>query len=478
MKKISILLLILCYLVLISPISAYSTEVETTEESIVSTEPVDQHNSAVNSGSYSLDALQPMIGSEKLSKNVKAAIVYESNSQTLLYAWNPDAQMYPASLVKIMTALVAIENASVDSLVTVNQSALDGLPADAMGADLSVNEVITLSDLLHCLLVGSANDAANVIAEHVGGNQNVFVQMMNDRAKQLGCTATYFTNPTGLHDDNQHTTARDIAKILDAAMKNEIFKEIFTKRDYLIPATNMSTERRITSSSSIQDNTSQLYYDSRVMGSRTGVTNDGRRCLAVAAESNGMSIVSIVMGAESIYQEDGYSAIRVGGYQETSLILDACLNGYKTAEIITENQTLRQIPVEGAKNHLVMGPNISLSTVLPEDMTSAGLTYQYVDKQLTLPIEKDQYVADVFIWNGNMCVGQAQLFAMNKVVAADLKTDDSDSEGNFTIGIVVLIISIVVAVVFLGIRYSGKIKLYIRKRKRMRSKQNRKKVRK
>lgn len=480
MKKFSILLLIMCYFVSSLSFAVFATdldtETETTVETTVSTELPEQQNAAVNSGSYSLDALNPMLGSSELTENMRAAIVYEANSQTLLYTWNPDVQMYPASLVKIMTALVAAENAPMESLATVNQSALEGLPVDATVCELVVNEVIPLYDLIHFLLIGSANDAANVIAEHVGGSQSGFVEMMNEHAKKLGCTATHFTNASGLHDENQHTTARDIAKILDAALKNDAFKEIFTKFEYLVPATNMSPERRVITSSSIQNTTSRLYYDSRVTGSRTAVTNDGKRCLAVSAESNGMLIVCVVMGSETVYQEDGYSAISVGGYQETTLLLDTCLTGNKTAQILSAGQVLRQMPVEGAKNHLIVGPKVSASTVLPEDMTAEGLTYQYTDKQLTLPIMKDQHVGDVSIWNGSMCVAQAELYAMNTVEAADVVSGDTDSDGNAILWIL-LIIVVVAVLAFVGVRYSGKIRRLIRIWRRKRRRQGRKRAR-
>lgn len=481
MKKISIILLILCYYVINFPYFGYATEPETTAEtntSSLDTTGVSENNSAIESGSFSLDALHPMIGSDNVSENMRSAIVYEANSQTLMYTWNPDAQMYPASFVKILTALIAIEKGSLDALVTVSQSALDGLPVDAMSSELVVDEVMSLSDLIHCLLIGSANDAANVIAEHIGGSQEAFVQIMNDYAKALGCNATHFTNASGLHDDNQHTTARDVARILDAAIKNDSFKTIFSKYDYMVPATNKSPERKLITSSSIQNTNSRLYYDERVIGSRTGVTNDGRRCLAVAAEYNGMSIISVVMGSESVYQEDGYSAITVGGYQETTLLLDTCLTGYKAAEVLTDGQALRQIFIENGDNHLVMGPDVSVSTVLPQDMTIAGLTFQYVDKPIQLPIEKGEYVSDVFIWNGSMCVGQAKLLALNRVLPSTVASDKGVSEDSdhFSTGLWTILTLLVVLLAFLLIRFSGNIKLYFRRLRRKRHRRNRKRA--
>ena len=480
MKKIGIILLILCYIVCCMPTNAMAAEMETTDASTMDVETVTENNSAVASGSYSLDALQPLLGTDKLVDNARSAIVYESNSQTLMYAWNPDVQMYPASLVKIITALLAIENAELSEVVTVTQSAVSSVPGDAVSMKLAAGEMLSLEDLLYGLLLGSANDAAAVIAEHISGSQSTFVSELNQLAQQLGCTATHFANAHGLHDDNQHTTARDSAKILDAALKNPVFKTIFTANEYTVKATNLSSERVLASGNSMKDSSSKLYYDPRVIGGRTGVTQDGRRCLATAAESNGMLVISVVMGAESVYQEDGYSAISIGGYKETTQLFDACLTGYKTAQILRAEQILRQIPIDGADNDLLIAPQISVSTVLPQDITLTNLMFRYADKDLSLPIRKGQHVSDVQIWHGGMCVAQAQLFAMNDLRAKEQDTEDGVNSAKAAIpGALWIVFGIVlgIAIAYLMIRFSGKIKLFLGRMRKKRYRNSRKRVR-
>jgi len=459
MKKIGILLLIVCLFGQSLYASVGSTEFDATTEPTKDLSA--EVNSAIASGSYSLDALNPLLGTEKLVDNARSAIIYESNSQTLLYAWNPDVQMYPASFVKIMTALLAIQKGKVEDIVTVNQTAINAIPHDAVSANLVPDEKLSLEELLYCLLVGSANDAAAVIAEHISGAQSAFIDEMNRYALELGCTATHFTNVHGLHDDNQHTTARDCAKILDIALKNPIFKTVFTASEYTVQPTNLSLARKLISGNSMMDTTSKLYYDSRVIGGRTGVTQDGRRCLAAAAESNGMLVVSIVMGAESVYKEDGYTAVRIGGYKETTQLLDACLEGYKAAQILRAEQILRQIPIDGAENDLLVAPQSSVLTVLPFDITVDDLAFHYSDKDITLPISKGQYVSDVQIWHGTTCVGQVQLFAMNSVYPAGYnQAVDPGATSQSLSNALWIIFGIVafVAVIYLWIRFSGKIK--------------------
>lgn len=480
MKKIGILLLILCYFVCSVPVYSYAQEAQSTVESTEVAPTIPDGNSSVISGSHSLDALNPLLGSEKLVDNVRSAIVYEANSQTMMYAWNPDEQMYPASLVKIMTALLAVEKCALDEIVTVSKSAIDSVPADAVSAKLQADEKMSLNDLLHCLLVGSANDAAAVIAEHISGSQSAFVDLMNLRAQELGCNATVFKNAHGLHDDNQHTTARDSAKILEAAINNSVFKTIFTTDEYVVNATGISTDRKFVTNNTMKDSTSKLYYDARVIGGRTGVAKDGRRCIASAAESNGMLVITVVMGSESVYQEDGYSAISVGGFKETTALLDACLTGYKTAQILRAEQVLRQIPVEGAQNDLLIGAHVSVSTVLPENTAYENLTFTYSDMQLALPIQKGQHVSNVQIWSGGMCVAQAELYALNELRSVNdgKGVTPSDLDNSVPIAIwIVLGVTLLIVIVFVLIRFSRKIRMFFRYLRRKRYRRSRKRAR-
>ncbi len=383
------------------------------------------------SGSASLDAEYALLGEQKIIDNVKSAVVFEANSMTLIYAWNADLQMYPASFVKIMTAMLALEKCSLTDIVTVSGSATSSIPFDAVSADLIEGEKLSMEDLLFCLLTGSANDAAVVIAEHVSGTQAAFVAEMNARAKELGCNATQFTNPHGLHDENQHTTARDSAKIFDAALRNEDFKRIFVTDEYNVLPTNKSSERHLSSGNFMKDTTSALYYDPRVLGGRTGVSGDGRRCLASVAEQNGMQIITVVMGAESVYLEDDFSAVSIGGYKETTKLLDLCFERYKTAQVLYANQALRQFGLEDGACDVIIGPNCSITTVLPQGATVSDLVFQYNDVLQKAPVEKGQLASRLQIMYNGMCVAQVDLFAMNKVAqkqtdtAAGSNADDS-----------------------------------------------------
>ena len=182
---------------------------------------------SVSNSCHSVDAAVALSDSGQLTETAKAAIIYELTSDTMIYGWNPDIRIYPSSMVKLMTALIALEKGNLEDKVVVTKRALSYVAVGSVSAKLVAGEELTLESLLYCLMTASANDAATVIAEHIGGTQDKFIKMMNDRAAELGCTGTNYTNVHGLHDEGMYTTARDICRILDFALEIPKFKEMF-----------------------------------------------------------------------------------------------------------------------------------------------------------------------------------------------------------------------------------------------------------
>ena len=184
-----------------------------------------------------LDAQSALAGNSQLLPTAQAAVLYAQDSDTLVYSWNPDVKLDPSGMNKIMTALIALETKPLNTPVTVTSTALNSLKIGAMSAGLKAGEILTLRDLLYLMMVGSANDAAAVIAENIAGSQAAFVALMNQRSIELGCTNTNFLNPTGLSAEGQYSTARDLAKITAAALNVDEFVELFSAVEYTIPAT-------------------------------------------------------------------------------------------------------------------------------------------------------------------------------------------------------------------------------------------------
>ena len=224
-----------------------------------------------------------------------AAIVMETSTNTVLYSKNADQPLYPASAVKIMTCLVALENSSLDEQVTMTATGVSGVTDGGANISSQLDEVFTMEQCLYAIMVASANDIALQVAEHVGGSVDAFVQTMNTRAQELGCTNTVFTNPTGLPDDAQHTTAHDLALIMQAAISNDSFRTISGATSYTIPATNVSGgTRNLTSSFTMTDPASASYYEGCI-GGRESTTTASGSVLVTAAQRNGTTLIAVVM---------------------------------------------------------------------------------------------------------------------------------------------------------------------------------------
>lgn len=435
-----------------------------------------------NSTCHTLDATTAYLGSAEITENVGAAVIYETNSDTLMYSQNADAKVFPSSLVKIMTALIAVEKGNLQDQIIIKQEVLDTVPYYAASAELLADEKISLSDLLYCMMVGSANDAAAVIATHISGSQEAFVKEMNAYAAKLGCRGTQFVNVHGLHDEQQYTTARDMAKIASAAVKNEGFLKYFSAVHYEVPATNKSEARKLDSGNFLMNfDNIQIYYDERIIGGRTGVTDDGLRCLATLAEQNSMRLVCVVMGSESTFADNG-NTLTYGSFKETSALLNAAFDGLHVVEVLHQDQSLQQYEVTNGENDVVLGSASSAYAVLPTSALISDLHYRInpVALSLVAPITAGQTLTSVSVWYGDLCVGQADLVAMNSVRKTAEKTqiESSNGTGNFT-GTMVVIISIVITAVliFVLLKFSGKISAFLMLRRKSMQRRNRRRSR-
>lgn len=415
-------------------------------------------DSSVVSGSHSVDAQNPLCGSSKYLKTAGAAILYEMNTDTLMYAWNVDTAMYPASLVKIMTALLALENSDPAAEITVSATAMAAMEGAVTTPKVQTGETVTLEHLLYCLLVGSENDAAVIIADHVAGSQQGFVAMMNRRATELGCTGTNFVNPHGLHDDTQVTTARDMTKIIREAVKHEKFMEYFSETVYTTPATNLSEPRELETTNYMMMPSKPEYYYKYVTGGRTGVNDKRERCLAVTAEKNGLKYIAVVLGAVPTFMEDGYTPIRFGSYEETKELLDLGFEDFRVTQVLGEGQILTQYAVSNGSNSVAAGPAYAVSTVLPSGINYTNLSIRYQQNLVTLdaPVTKGDQITVVQIWYGNVCVAQAPVIAMNsseKFVPENAATGNTaNNDGLTTVLLVILgVVGVVVGVA--GVMY-------------------------
>ena len=250
----------------------------------------------------------------------EAAVILEDSTGTTLYAKNMDEVLYPGSTVKIMTCLLALENSNLTDEVTMTATGVSGVTDGGANISAQLDEVFTMEQCLYAIMVASANDIALQVAEHIGGSVENFVAMMNTRAAQLGCTNTVFTNPTGLPDENQHTTAHDMALIMKAATENPSFSPIASANTYTIPATNVSGgARSLTSKFTMTNNSSDAYYQG-CLGGKEGFTEASQSTLVCSAQRNDVTLICIILKGASGQTDDEAITLLDYGFSNFQLL--------------------------------------------------------------------------------------------------------------------------------------------------------------
>lgn len=242
-----------------------------------------------------------------------AAVVIEDSTNTTLYAKNADQVLYPGAAVKVMTTLLALEKTQLTDQVTMTATGVSGVTDGGANISAQLDEVFTIEQCLYAIMLASGNDIALQVAEHIGGSVDGFVQMMNSRAAELGCTNTLFTNPTGLPDENQHTTAHDMALIMKAAIDNDSFRTIAATGSYTIPATNVSGgDRVLTNNFSMMNATNAAYYQ-YCLGGKEGYTEASQSTLVCAAQKDNVTLISVVLqGASGTTATEAASLLNYG----------------------------------------------------------------------------------------------------------------------------------------------------------------------
>lgn len=236
----------------------------------------------------------------ELTLDSESAIVMCAETGQVLYAKNPDEVLYPASITKILTGMVALQNAAMDDVITFSQTAFKSVPRDSAHIALAPGETLTMKDALYALALVSANDAAAGIAETVGGSIAGFADLMNEQALRCGAVSSHFTNPHGLPDENHYTTARDMALITKAAIATPGFLEIFSTLDYTMAPTNQKEEMPLTSKNRFTDG---LLDCPGFLFSKTGWTIAAQGTLVTAARREGVTLIAVVMKSPRLEQK-------------------------------------------------------------------------------------------------------------------------------------------------------------------------------
>ena len=378
---------------------------------------------SIQLGCRTLDGMMPLAGSERRLATSQSAFVYEMNSGTVIYSYNPDVKLATGTLSKIVLALVAIENSKLKDVVTCAEGIQSKVPGSSIKVNLKSLEELTVEDLLHCLLMHGANDAAVALAEHVAGTTNAFLELMNNRVKAMGCTNTQFGNISGLDTAVSYTTARDMARIMTEACDNETFIRISGTIKYTVPATNMAEERPLTTTNYMLDNTIiPQFLDTKVKAGLASHTEASGSSMTVMSEHKNMKLICVTMGALRTYNEEQtWKVESYGNFNEMQDLLEYLYSGFKMNRILYDGQALNQFSVIGGESDVVGQPYISYDTVLPLDCSMDNLYMEYTAVQggYTAPIKKGDMIATVAIKYRNSYVAEAEIYAMNSVVKAD-----------------------------------------------------------
>lgn len=282
-------------------------------------------NTGTSQNTTSAQIEQPVVSAQ-------GAILYDATHDRVLFEKNADTKFYPASITKLMTALVVLEHTDLNDTVTFSKSAVTNLESGAVTLKLAEGDKVSVKDCMYGLLLKSANEVANGLAEHVAGSVSKFADMMNAKAKELGCTNTNFVNPNGLNDPNHYTTARDMAKIAKAAFENKTLCQIDSTLSYKFPATkNANQERTLTPGHKMLYPSDSRYYEG-IIGGKTGYTSLAGNTLVTCVEKDGVRLIAVILKAKSTQ------------YVDTKAVLDY---GYALSAAGTGSQTADQ----GAKYH-------------------------------------------------------------------------------------------------------------------------------
>ncbi len=397
----------------------------------------------------------------------ESAILIDASSGTILAQKNADKKMYPASLTKIMTAILAIEMGKLTDVITVD----DDTPFEIAGSHIALEpgEILTLKDLLYALMLPSANDAASAIAKHYGKSLDGFVKIMNDKAKELGAYNTHFVNPHGLHDANHYTTAADLALITQYAMKNETFRKIVETTRYEIKTTNKKDEPRyFTTLNKLLYNTSnnQIYvngtyispYYEYATGAKTGYTPEAGNCLVATAAKDGTELIAVTMKGISLEM-----------YQDTHNLFNYGFEEYQNTVLINKNTFVKNVKISNGDSKEISVITETDLTALLEKGSIDSIKSNVIMNDINLPIEKNDVVGKIEYTLNNKLIG-----TVNLISPISVKSTDVESQGNIFLTIVKFIgyLMLFAAVSILLLKIYNDVRIKINKRKRRRKYNN------
>ncbi len=347
-------------------------------------------------------------------ENCNAAVVYNIENDQYIFEMDADKAIYPASTVKLMTAIVAIEALGEDLSreITVQGGALIGVKGNNIA--LKHNEVLTVEQLLYALICGCANDAANVLAWEIAGSTEAFVELMNKKVAEIGAVHTYYTNPTGMHDPRMVTTARDTAIISTYALQLSPIADMASAEKFVIPETNMRQPRTVYNKNYyFATNREYLYIWKVPRGLNAGYTVEGGYCVATSATRDGLTYIVVVMGAES---DDKY----IYSYTEAADLIKWAFDAYSRTKVLTTADMICEVPVRlaGKVDYVALFPSENIELFLPKGIdvkTDVQIDWKLDVETFTAPVSEGHVAGQLTVSYNGTKLGTYDLITRNSV---------------------------------------------------------------
>lgn len=388
-------------------------------------------------------------------ENAKAVYLYNFENNEVLLEHNSSERVYPTSTVKLMTAIVVFDEfeGALDTKITVTQAMLDEVSGNRIG--FSVGEIVTVEQMLSCMLVNSSNDAAIILAHATAGDTASFVKMMNEKASWIGAYNTYYTNPTGMHDNGMFTTARDTATIAKYAYNIPGFIEITSTPKYVMEATNMSDYRNIYNRNCmISKYYSVDYYYGKAVGMNAGATTQGGYALCGVAEDNekGLTYLAVVLGADEV---DG----ALYNYEIAIDLFEWAFESYDYITVLSSRKMITELPVNlsSTLDYVTLVPAQNITVYLPTSVNLAeDIRYSYntYEEALDAPIEAGQDAGTITVLLGDEILGSCPLVTTSSITRSEflffLDKVREFSEGRFFRGTIIAIVVLSIAYVLIN----------------------------
>ena len=393
------------------------------------------------------NSLEPIENDNNLTIYSEAAILMDATTGKILYDKDIYSRKYPASTTKILTAIIAIENCDLDEMAKASHTAIFSVKSGYSVANIQEGESFTIRQLLEVLMLQSANEAANVIAEHISGSVEEFAKLMNQKAKEIGCLDSNFVNANGAHNDNHYSTAYDLAMIAKYCMKNETFRELAQKQECSLPTTEIYEEERVFRNTNSLMQPNSRYYYPYCNGIKTGFTTPAKNCLISSSNKDGFELISVILHAEST--EDGSSA----RYIDTINLFEYGYENYKKEDILKEYNMLGTVNLDNDSNNNqeaeeeILEENETqenVSTTIVEEQATVETVTEAVKKDYSASEENTNFIAWIQIILGTIIligVGQHYLvkhikenIAFKKIRDIQEKEMHKDNLYNFKLG--------------------------------------------